>query len=103
MAQINVAQATSAQLDWLVAICEGVDVSEGLTDDERYSATAALMWPIIQREVISIHSPSGEPTRDWVATRGRVHQWGADGLIAAARCYVASKMGLTVEVPEELT
>ena len=47
----------------------------------------------------------------WVATRFNKkyegtwygHQYGPTPLIAAMRCYVASKLGDTVEIPKELT
>lgn len=124
MKTIKVSEATNTQLDWLVAKCWYTDrrvelgvlghlpfaIERAPGAGDRYTGwmafspttTPAQMWPIIHREVISIHSPSGEPCSAWVATRGRTHQWGADGLIAAARCYVVSKLGEEVEVPDEL-
>jgi len=102
MKKINVSEATNTQLNWLVARCEEV-LDEDIYPRHSYSSDPSEMWPIIHREVISVYSPSGEPTFGWVAMRGRVHQWGSDGLVAAARCYVVSELGQTVEVPEELT
>lgn len=69
-----------------------------------YSTDWAQGGPIIGREKISI--------RQWL-TPPIVHaympidgaQWSSDGdspLIAAMRCYVASKLGDTVYIPEEL-
>ncbi len=64
-----------------------------------YSTNWAQGGPIIDRERINV-----EPFRDINGD-----QWSADGawnsptaLIAAMRCYVASKLGDEVDVPEEL-
>ena len=58
---------------------------------------------IIEREKITVRFWEGEP---YVLA----YQWNTEGwmegptpLIAAMRCYVASKLGDEVEVPEELT
>lgn len=101
MVKIKLSEATDTQLDWLVAKCEGVDVSEGLTDDERYSTNPALMQPIMEREGIATCKPN---SKGWLAHNYLFGHYisGRTMLIAAARCYVAGKMGLIVEVPEEL-
>ncbi len=65
----------------------------------KYSTDWSIMGPIIDRERINL-----EPFKD---INGE--QWSADGqwdsptpLIAAARYYVASKLGSEADVPEEL-
>jgi len=75
----------------------------------RYSINPAQAWPIIERERIEIirgnplYFPKGNENGDfyeplWIA--GKQH--GQTSLIAAMRCYVASKLGDEVDVPEEL-
>ena len=54
--------------------------------------------PIIERENIAT---AWHITR-WVAWRGVVEHPGPTPLIAAMRCYVASKLGNDIEIPEEL-
>ena len=65
--------------------------------------------PIIEREgIATMHGSMLEPEYvEWHAIHHGVddmaHTWrGPTPLIAAMRCYVASKLGTTVEVPEEL-
>jgi hypothetical protein len=65
--------------------------------------------PIIEREKISIEHlyGAGDAGADvWVATRVEgssiSEEQGSTALIAAMRCYVASKLGDEVELPEEL-
>ncbi|HAH86050.1 MAG TPA: hypothetical protein DCL60_01610 [Armatimonadetes bacterium] len=112
---IKVSEATNTQLDWLVAKCEN-------GNPELYGGTVHIagprshfepttdwsqMGPIIEREKIDL---LGSATKNaWVASaaRSKLVGWrllaeGPTSLIAAARCYVASKLGETVEVPEEL-
>ena len=56
--------------------------------------------PIIERELISLY----HMTSDWSAAYNpsEAAQDGPTALIAAMRCYLASKLGETAEVPEEL-
>jgi hypothetical protein len=65
--------------------------------------------PIIQREKISIEymAGAGDAGADvWVATRiehpAFSEEQGPTALVAAMRCYVASKLGDNIELPEEL-
>ena len=65
--------------------------------------------PIIAREKISIEymSGAGDAGADvWVATRiehpAFSGEQGSTPLVAAMRCYVASKLGDNIELPEEL-
>ncbi len=109
--KIKVSEASGATLDWLVAKCEGVALDHGLTDDERYSTNWAQGGPIIEREAIQLTpygASSGSPksVEYWCAAAyletEMVDTYGLTPLIAAMRCYVASKLGDEVEVPEEL-
>lgn len=75
-----------------------------------YSSDWALGGPIIQHEKISLSSPRGF---GWVAelwqekinpiTGHFTFSSGDTPLIAAMRCYVASKLGGEIEIPKELT
>jgi len=65
------------------------------------------MGPIIAREIDTLTRLDTYP--DYTAQKHSCDDWedysavGPTPLIAAARCYVTSKLGDTVEVPEELT
>jgi len=98
-------ELTGAALDWAVAKCEGIGLgSRGFV--VYYHEGEPAMWqpssdwaqggPIIERELIAIHG-------DWKATLGEGTYEGTTPLIAAMRCYVASKLGDEVEIPNELT
>lgn len=124
MKQIKVSETTPVQLDWLVAKCVGDfalyhDIEEwhrflNLWTDSaflHYSSNWANGGPIIERECIATYAsgacsvPPKNPDY-WVAeilaTDGMFTQFGPTPLIAAMRCYIASKLGDTVDVPEEL-
>ena len=98
-------------LDWAVAKCEGVQLwRSGMfgkvcvpTDDtvDFYSPTTdwAQGGPIIEREKIT----TSDALDAWAAGyRGTLTHFGPTPLIAAMRCYVASKLGDEVEIPKEL-
>ena len=122
---IRVSEATNTQLDWLVA--EAREIPQAIIDGAihdaelvefgcdsstllNYTANWSLMGPIIERERISptpLTITVGEDTgkREWFAAKefSKIYCDGSTALVAAARCYVTSKLGETVEVPEELT
>jgi hypothetical protein len=125
MTIIKTSELTGAALDWAVAKCEGrnVETENGLVNWPYLTGySPSTYWlhggSIIERKKLAI-SPlidhtwaayAAESTR--IASAGQnkieVFSWGFRNigptpLIAAMRCYVASKMGETVEVPEELT
>lgn len=98
-------------LDWAVAKCEGYSGEQAL--DILYCDSKALSYstnwaqggPIIEREHISIVDCDGYDF--WRADKMNaqaqvVTTYGPTPLIAAMRCYVASKLGDDVEIPEEL-
>lgn len=110
---MKVTNAIGAQLDWMVAKCEGIRLEYGLTDDERYSTDWSQGGPIIEREKIDLFTEKNA-SESWIASVARyqnnnrligwrIHQYGPTPLIAAMRCYVASKLGDDIEIPEELT
>jgi len=111
---MKTSELTGAALDWAVTKCEGFD--HAVTSSEWGMWGWATDWaqggPIIERECICIHQRMGE-TAWWadyanpqVKPDGTGHRFlfkqAPTPLIAAMRCYVASKLGDEVEVPDEL-
>lgn len=126
--KIKVSEATERQLDWMVAKCLAsvhkdaalngtvmhgwwisglfVDPNYWISLDE-FSPTTSWSQgkPILEREQISIK----EQQPEWVAyiaicdglTDRVLH--GPTPLIAAMRCFVASRLGEIVEVPDALS
>jgi hypothetical protein len=113
---MKTSELAGAALDWAVAKCEGVNDSwflqfyEGDEDEPSeycYSTDWAQGGAIIEQERISISPRDGY----WEALYhdnlfqedgSDYFQMGATPLIAAMRCYVASKLGDEIELPEEL-
>ena len=110
--KIKTNELIGAQLDWAVAKCEGVIwVSGGELLGSAVGMNYSTDWsqggPIIDREHINTCSGyQWEASKDFDAIGGdsdTAVEYGPTPLIAAMRCYVASKMGDEVEAPEELT
>ncbi len=114
MKTIKVSEASGPALDWMVAKANqaaGLIKSDPMLDCMNYF-TPTTNWaqggPIIDREELTLsHSPydhvSYGRTRPWCAEKKSRMEYGPTPLIAACRCYVASKLGDEVEVPGELT
>ena len=99
-------------LDWAVAKCEGFKYElyehnrkkwkNGLHRPQHWqpSTDPAQGVPIIEREKIETywHTALGM----WAARHNDNLRYGATLLIAAMRCYVASKLGDEVDIPDEL-
>jgi len=102
--KIKTSELTGAALDWAVAKCEGLLHDDGTVSD--YWQPSEL-WeqggPIIEREGIAIgkNGPVGTTTAYEASISSAIY-YGPTPLIAAMRCYVASKLGDEVEVPDEL-
>jgi hypothetical protein len=94
---MKTAELTGAALDWAVANCEGL--IKGLEHGYAPSSNWAQSGEIIARERISLLDQGGDC---WLAICGWTEVFGDTQLEAAMRCYVASKLGDEVEVPEEL-
>ena len=115
MKKVNVNEASGPVLDWMVAKCEEANVGEGyytgivLRDGEvKYAPSTdwAQGGPIIEREKIELRRDIMDET--WHAQphdMDSIYQRkaGPTPLIAAMRCFVTSKLGEEVEVPDELT
>lgn len=108
MARVRTEDLIGDALDWAVAKCEGVGLEHGLTDDERYSTNWAHGGPIIERARIDVMAKvnAGSDYDEWAAITGigarMRRRYGPTPLIAAMRCYVASKLGAEVEISDEL-
>ena len=125
MTTIKVLDSNGIVLDWLVWKCEEhpkVNKTNnpllfkwGTGDFPNYSTNWSIAGPIIEREGIDIQQVfcymegSFAESCGWQALRhtkgGPINpprQVADTPLIAAMRCYVASKMGDVVEVPDEL-
>ena len=87
-------------LDWAVATCEGVEIILAQENWDWYSSSWEHGGPIIERERLEVRPYDGN---NWIATDNLTnHTVGKTPLIAAMRCYVASKLGDDIEIPEEL-
>lgn len=123
MKTIRVSELTGAALDWAVAKCEGyqaVFTAGSLRPVFRKCEAVENTWPsystdwkqggpIIEREKISLIMQASLGNH-WTASRPssspigfKTIEEGPTPLIAAMRCYVASKLGDEVEIPKELT
>lgn len=131
MTKVKTSGLIGAALDWAVAQCEGYDyeikdgrvctgntVFQANSADDHYgcefdelyepSTNWAQGGPIIDREKIGVaYEPSMlyDDSCRWKALSAmsdNEHSYGPAFLIAAMRCYVASKLGDEVDIPEEL-
>lgn len=117
--KIKTADLVGPALDWAVAKCEefGTHAAPSLVILGSY--VPSRYWnqggPIIEREGITVsalYAQNESPIKEfqlgeWGAympfgTKERGKGAGPTPLIAAMRCYVASKLGDEIEIPEEL-
>ena len=120
MADVKVSESVGSVLDWMVMVArDGASVTldedlwivhDGIADMPLDAYTPSTDWsqggPIIEREDINLRSHMGTD-REQSAFLWRNHapafrMRGATKLIAAMRCYVASKLGDIVSVPDNL-
>jgi hypothetical protein len=124
---MKTSELTGAALDWAVAKCEGVDIDKYFDawvpdpDEPHFNKQfkPSTDWsqggPIIEREKLTVMYDDDwkfDPTdpedngERWFANTNDVYYeptaYGPTPLIAAMRCYVASKLGDDIEIPEEL-
>jgi len=114
--KIKTSELTGAALDWAVAKCEGKTVTYygrglwyGIEDghDYRWEWSPSTNWaqggPIIEEEGISVwvFDDVTWKAENPFAGAECVYE-GPTPLIAAMRCFVASRLGDEVDVPEEL-
>ncbi len=108
---MKTAELTGAALDWAVAKCEefNIDIHAGMAltirgDGDWWNPSTdwAQGGAIIEREGMQLWKGGA-----WCASLDQSFnppdfQTGTTPLVAAMRCYVASKLGDEVEIPEEL-
>lgn len=127
---IKTSELSGAALDWAVAVAIAEPRKQPVfrAQDRKvyqspyhmetgYNFSPSTNWaqggPIIERENICVnrrhqcdpaYCPIIDPLVCWVAsdTAGGYLSYGPNPLIAAMRCYVASKLGEVVSVPAEL-
>ena len=114
---MKTSELTGPALDWAVAKCEdGATNPLAFTGANRskVSESWATCGPIIEREHISVRHSDGQWVAEWwpdnsgmakKPSQRFVHNRqmvGPTALIAAMRCYVASKLGDDVNIPSEL-
>jgi len=120
--KIKTSELTGKPLDYAIAVCEGGTgfIYDGITmcfeinDKTRVLATGwtvsmnygpSIDWttggPIFEREKIEL-VPNGDGWDAFADRDEHIPHEGPTPLIAAMRCYVASKLGDEVDVPEEL-
>lgn len=101
---MKTAELSGNALDWAVAMCED-DKTKGAWAFSRFKPSTdwAAAGPIIEREGMQLWK-GGE----WCASIDQ--SWnppefstGETPLVAAMRCYVASKLGDEIKLPEELS
>ena len=118
--KLKTSELTGAALDRAVAKAKRIELSHGcynrLLVDGRMSAGQKMLapynpstdWeqggPIVELEGINLRALSGAlwEAETWSAEGGQYLLDGPTPLVAAMRCYVASKLGDQVEVPNEL-
>ncbi len=111
--KMKTSELTGAALDWAVAKAEGIldrieleqvnGVWSVAIPDLGCSFEPSTCWtqggPIIEREQIDIQC---FPRKSGGVVWRTFHADGPTPLIAAMRCFVASKLGDEIEIPEEL-
>jgi hypothetical protein len=108
---MKISELSGAALDWAVAKCEDEEVSlikgqlETRWTDNGWKPSTdwAQGGPIFEREKLGLGHVISEGNSYWIATGYLVEECAPTPLIAAMRCYVASKLGDEVDVPDELT
>lgn len=124
--KVKTSELIGQALNWAVAKCEreaGYNIREGyggtllvvdsndFGEPSAFSTDWAQAGPIIERERLCVGykhqlDPEYVPLLDpanisWARTTAGGHlKYGPTPLIAAMRCYVASKLGDTVNIPE---
>ena len=95
-------ELTEDALDWAVATIEYGGAKNVPAGFPAYSKSWTHGGPIIEREGMTVREYLDG---FWAADieNGEYECEGTTPLIAAMRCYVASKLGNEVDVPEELT
>lgn len=111
--QVKTSELTVPALDWAVAKCEGCsekrlnNVAMWLHIQQQGAFRFSTDWsqggPIIEQERIKCDPRKGQwEASIWNEACTQNSFFGPTPLIAAMRCYVASKIGDVVDIPDEL-
>ena len=119
--KIKTLELTGTALDWVVAKCEDLHTGypgywsnsvleaadRGTENPFAYSTNWSMAGPIIERECIAIRKYGDFQETVWQADKWQFRfvdpqAYGPTPLTAAMRCFVASKLGDEIEVPDEL-
>ena len=106
--KIKTSELQGAALDWAVAKCERIEFTyEDHPHHEMFNMHYSTDWAqggsIIEREIARVENLGGGNWAAYKNSESETHRLtGPTPLIAAMRCFVASKLGDTVEIPEEL-
>jgi hypothetical protein len=117
--KINTSELKERALDWAVAKCAGIKLLDPhnnewelcwtlLGDNSGDYYTPSSDWsqagPIIEREMICTSTDAFGTWMAWAYDGLEMIgiEYGPTPLTAAMRCYVASKLGDTVDIPTEL-
>jgi len=103
--KIKTSELTRTALNWAVCVAEFGYGSDYKTN--QYSTDWGYGGWVIEREGIAIRKYGDFPETAWQADKWQFRfaepqACGPTPLIAAMRCYVTSKLGEEVEIPEEL-
>ena len=117
---VKTCELIGSALDYAVAKCEGNTFAGDFPHllasgfrSPKYSTDWSQGGPIIERESIDTFTEKKSYPDSWLASVARyqnatklvgwrIHQYGPTPLIAAMRCYVASVIGDTVQIPRAL-
>jgi len=116
--KIKTQNLTLLQLDYAVAKANDTMVRIGSSGTVyAFKSGNPVMWnpsdswaqggPIIERERIELKIPEAKEFGQWMAliadaSGDYIHRSGPTPLIAAMRCFIQSRLGDEVEIPEEL-
>jgi hypothetical protein len=109
--KIKTSELTGVALDWAVTKCETgqpLDRNGPFIVAFKYSTDWAQGGPIIERENINIETWHGawQAELEFLPDDDTHYRYGKGAgptpLIAAMRCYCASKLGHEVDVPDEI-
>jgi hypothetical protein len=105
---MRTSELTGKALDWAVVKANQPEAANskltsavtlwGFNPSEKW----AQGGPIIEREGISVMLKQSNPLMVWIATYNNPWVSGPTALVAAMRCYVTSKLGDDVDIPQEL-
>lgn len=106
--KVKTSELTDNAIDWAVCIALGrtdmyIDTDDGSMVtflEAEYSTEWELGGPLIEQKKIETYFHGA--LEMWAARHDEVVRYGPTLLMAAMRCFVASRLGDEVEIPDEL-